>query len=719
MELSAFAERILFGEDLDEKLLSPEAVTDLLPRRIEALPAYPGRPQELRLQGDGPRHKVAFPGLHELENARTRGHVLHFFANHELLALELMALMLLRFPEAPTSFRMGIFRTMVEEQGHLRMYREQMERAGVAFGEIPVNAFFWRVLRDVESPLAFVTGMSMTFEQANLDFAGYYARAFRRVGDILTADVLDVVYEEEIGHVKHGVTWFDRWRPKPGPRFRAYEVLLPEGLSPVRAKGTEFDAEARRLAGLDDDYIEHLRLYRASKGRPPWVMWFNPGVEEENRFGADWVPSKVLRSVAEDFSLLMGQLAGEEDILLRTRTPSPEIRAYLDDNALPLPAIVQVDDASSVAAAVDARHIGKLMPWGVSPKSAEMLMPLRGRLVGDEGAVLDRWGDTVRSWGKDELHALRAEVVARLRAGVDEATRARIATPESLGEHYSSLEALEARLASDGARPLVVKAPRGASARGAIRVQQSQLTDAQRAWAEKIFRLDGAVVLEHWRVRVADLSWQLDVGEESITHYGAARFLTDARGQYTGALMHRHTEGLREDVVRWIHDEGRSSRWLRSAQRSVAQWVGEGLRARGYYGPAGIDAMIYREGDRLVFQPIIEVNTRITMGRVTLALERRVSRRRVGAMVLVSTESLRAQHGSVDAAIEWAASEHPPVLAGAGPGRTIDGGLVWLTDVWRAEAHVAALLVASDWEALRALAFALAPSAGQGLAPLE
>ena len=171
MELSAFAERILFGEDLDEKLLSPEAVTDLLPRRIEALPAYPGRPQELRLQGDGPRHKVAFPGLHELENARTRGHVLHFFANHELLALELMALMLLRFPEAPTSFRMGIFRTMVEEQGHLRMYREQMERAGVAFGEIPVNAFFWRVLRDVESPLAFVTGMSMTFEQANLDFA--------------------------------------------------------------------------------------------------------------------------------------------------------------------------------------------------------------------------------------------------------------------------------------------------------------------------------------------------------------------------------------------------------------------------------------------------------------------------------------------------------------------------------------------------------------------
>lgn len=717
MELSTFAERILFGTSLDEKLVSPESVTDFLAVRLDYLPEYPNRPEALRLDGDGPRRKVPFPGLHELDDARTRGHVLHFFANHELLALELMALLLLRFPEAPASFRMGIFHTMVEEQGHLRMYRERMELAGVEFGEIPVNAFFWRVLRDVQSPLEFVAGMSMTFEQANLDFAGYYARAFRKIGDIETADVLDIVYEEEIGHVRHGVQWFDRWRPKERSRFRAFEVVLPEGLSPIRAKGTGFDIEARRLAGLDDDFIEHLRLYRASKGRPPWVLWFNPGVEEENRFDSTWRAPKVLRHVAEDLSPLMGQLAADEDILLTSRSPSTEFRAYLDGLGLGLPAIVEVPESQPelMAERVETRHVGKLMPWGVSPQSIAMLRPLRDRLVGDEGSVVDAWGESIRSWGKDELHDLRVSVVEGLCAGLDARYRARIAPSEDLGQVVRSLEELREVFEATRHRPLIVKAPLGASARGAIRVFDAWMSEGYERWVDRMLAQDGAVVVEKWRERVADLSWQIDVGEESTTHYGPARFLTDARGQYFGALLNRMTEGLEEPLVRWIHDDGRSSRWLRQAQQRVGELVGDALRGRGYRGPAGIDAMLYREGEAFYFQPIIEVNTRLTMGRVTLQLEKRVSRRRIGVMLIVPLHSILDQHGSVSAAMAWAEKVHPPLTVGTGPERSIDDGIVWLTDAAQAHAHIAVLLVAQTWEALQEMATGLAAYAATAL----
>ena len=46
--------------------------------------------------------------------------------------------------------------------------------------------------------------MGLTFENANLDFAGDYARAARACGDVATADALDQVHADEIRHVHFG-----------------------------------------------------------------------------------------------------------------------------------------------------------------------------------------------------------------------------------------------------------------------------------------------------------------------------------------------------------------------------------------------------------------------------------------------------------------------------------------------------------------------------------
>lgn len=717
MELSDYAERILYGTTLADKLLNPESVTDFLPRRIAHIPEVPGRPVALALDGDGPKRKVPFPGLHELDNARTRGHVLHFFANHELLALELMALVLLRFPEAPASFRMGIYRTMVEEQRHLAMYQERMEAAGVEFGEIPVNAFFWRVLRDIPSPLEFVAGMSMTFEQANLDFAGYYARAFRAIGDVPTADVLDVVYAEEIGHVKHGVTWFDRWRPKERSRFKAYEVILPEGLSPIRAKGTGFDVEARRLAGLDDDFIEKLRIYRASKGRPPQVLWFNPGAEEETRHGATWTSPKVLRTTAADLAPLMGFLAAEEDVLLTERPISDAHARYLDDLGLALPAMRSVADRGDFSGAFHERHIGDLVAWGVSPAAVDRMAPLQERTVASARPGLESWGKTTRLYSKAELHTLRVDALTELFENYAGGS-ARVSPVEALGVTLNALQDVESWLQATRP-PTVLKAPLGASGRGAIRVRSTTLSDEQRAWVVKALAADGALVGEPWQERVADLSWQLVVQEDEIQHVGGLRFLTDHRGQFLGTVLHRPTEGLPHELVRWIHDDGRS-KWFRGVQRRIAESIGKSLQERGYRGPVGIDAMVFREGEGFLFQPVVEINTRHTMGRVSLALERRISRRRVGAMLLLPVRSLVAQHGSMDQALAWAASTHPPIVERAGKERGIDGGLVWLTDPSLATGHVAVLMVGQRWRVLQEMAQGLCVAAFDAVgAPVE
>ena len=186
MELREFAERVLFSTSLEEKLRAPEGITDEQPGVALATPAGPGRPAGLHFKPHG-AGKSEFPGLHQLENQIERGKLLHFFGNHELLATELMALVLLRFPDAPPAFRKGLLQTLKDEQLHTRWYIDRMRACGLDFGELPVSGYFWRCVSPMENPMDYVASLCLTFEQANLDFAGLFARGFATVGDTDTA----------------------------------------------------------------------------------------------------------------------------------------------------------------------------------------------------------------------------------------------------------------------------------------------------------------------------------------------------------------------------------------------------------------------------------------------------------------------------------------------------------------------------------------------------
>ena len=58
-------------------------------------------------------------------------------------------------------------------------------------GELPVSGYFWRSVASMESPLDYVSRLSLTFEQANLDFCRHFAQGFKTVGDEATAALLD------------------------------------------------------------------------------------------------------------------------------------------------------------------------------------------------------------------------------------------------------------------------------------------------------------------------------------------------------------------------------------------------------------------------------------------------------------------------------------------------------------------------------------------------
>jgi uncharacterized ferritin-like protein (DUF455 family) len=682
--------RVLLGTTLADKLAPPDA-TARVPVHVGALPDAPGRPEALRFPVVSP--KVPFPTDRELGEARGRGVALHFFANHELLALELMALALVRFPDAPQRFRAGLVAIMQDEQRHLQAYLARMEASGVVLGDVPVNRYFWDALARVEDPLTFVTGLSLTFEQANLDFAAHYAAAFRRVGDVVTAGVLDEVLADEIRHVRHGVNWFDAWRSPPDlSRWEAFVAVLPPPLTPARAKGSTYERAPRHAAGLDHDFVDRLAVFGASRGRPPRVHGFFPGVEADvaARLRADAegrpvpVPpgaARTLRRIEGDLASALLFLATRDDVVLLPRAPSPTFLADLARAGFDLPEIVE-GSAGDAASLLVGRTLGEPCPWGVGPGIARAWAPLAGQLARGTSDGGLRWEPAWSAlYDKGWSAGLLATWAPDL--GID---------PSIVGQRVESLAALDAVVEAAGPIDLVAKAPWSTAGRGHFRVGAPGF----RTWVEAVLMGQGSVLVEPWLTREIDLSVQLDVtmdGGVRVQPWG--RFLTDDAGRYKGAVLGRSLDGLDALHRRAVSEAA-------PVLVETARRVGAALHARGYAGPAGIDALIYRAGDgALRCKPLVEINPRRTMGRVARAIERRVVPGRVGLWVQRSRQQAR-NAGFPDLA-GWAEAlrARAPLTLVQGP--LVASGALFTSDPANARDVLTVLVVAEDLAASWAL----------------
>jgi uncharacterized ferritin-like protein (DUF455 family) len=262
MDVMAWARLLLEGVSLQDKLTTIPLTAPLGAWAPYALPPTPGRGGKLAFS----QERLKFPKGPQLGTPQGRSIAIHSFANHELLAIEMMAAALLIYPhreDDPASIRMkrGLVSTIRDEQKHLGLYLQRLKDDGVEFGDYPLNDFFWRQMEKLPTPASFFALMSLTFESANLDFSLLYEKAFRELGDARTADLLRVVYEDEVTHVAHGAHCLGQWRGEKS-LWDYYREVLPFPLTPARAKGAAYLPETRIAAGLDQDWVQRLGEFK-------------------------------------------------------------------------------------------------------------------------------------------------------------------------------------------------------------------------------------------------------------------------------------------------------------------------------------------------------------------------------------------------------------------------------------------------------------------------
>ena len=265
MEVRAFAERVLRSAALEDKLRKPDgALTDDAPGEAVSV-SEPARMEDLRFAAR--RTAPAMPKPGGLRDQRKRAVAHHILANHELQALEVMADVALRFPEAPTEFRLGLARIMQDEQRHTRMHVERAATLGLRFGELPVNSYIWEKSREFESLLDYVATLPLLFEGRNLDHTIEFSEWYEPVVDTRSAALIRTIHRDEIEHVAFGIEWLRKLKPDGLSDWDAFCQHLKWPLRPVKAKGEQFQIEARKQAGLSDEFIENLRLAQNEDSR--------------------------------------------------------------------------------------------------------------------------------------------------------------------------------------------------------------------------------------------------------------------------------------------------------------------------------------------------------------------------------------------------------------------------------------------------------------------
>lgn len=254
---SEFAKAVLMGENLEDKFFSH--AIEWNEWKEFSLPQAPGRRGKISFSDA----QVKFPKAQRLNETDKKAVALHSFANHELLAIEMMAAALLIYPhhnDEDIRFKKGILTALREEQKHLNLYIGRLNQLGYEFGDFPLNDFFWRQMEKLKTPAQYAAVMALTFEAANLDFAQYYAKVFREFGDEETANILDIVLEDEIGHVAFGTHWMKKWK-EDKTLWEYYMSSLPWPLTPARSRGIGFDPSLHLKAVNDEHFISSLETF--------------------------------------------------------------------------------------------------------------------------------------------------------------------------------------------------------------------------------------------------------------------------------------------------------------------------------------------------------------------------------------------------------------------------------------------------------------------------
>ncbi len=400
----------------------------------------------------------------------------------------------------------------------------------------------------------------------------------------------------------------------------------------------------------------------APQSHVPAVFVFNPFAEGYIAHGKAFNPLKHQARLAEDLANLPQFLCEAHDIVLLPKRPATAFLDLLNKTGFQLPEFVQLTEGHlDPGDGLVQRKLGTLRPWAWGPDSVRLLEPLFARLVGEPRVAKHYFNDGIarlysKAWSAEFLR----RVLARYRGAHESAysgaegrsaaaeREAWLCSEQEAGMTVDTIEdAVQAITAirCRGHHRVVVKQAHGLAGRNAIRLWEPEILPTQRQWLVRSLEDCRQLVVEPWLERELDFSVQLEMGPGGLKLCGYTGLINDRKGQFLANWVETDYRRCLSDTLPALFPaQPDISERIQCLYGEIASLLESELQSAGFAGPVSIDALVYRAPkDEHRLKPVVEINPRYTMGRLTLELMKHAYPGSYGLFRLVTRAQARAE----------------------------------------------------------------------------
>jgi uncharacterized ferritin-like protein (DUF455 family) len=262
LELRAASLAILVSADAQTKVSQlPKLFEDYQQRRVTLDVSCKLDPQGLTLPGRPVKPELVLPKLvpkRRMDTLEGRAGLLHSLAHIEFNAMNLALDAIWRFPEMPKEYYEDWLKVAKEEAYHFSLINGHLHSLGFSYGDFPAHNSLWEMVeRTTDSVIARMALVPRTMEARGLDAVPAIRDRFKQIKETRAVEILEIILNDEIGHVLIGNRWFNFLCTKDGlSPITTYRELAAQYRAPV-LKGP-FNIEARKQAGFTTEELNLL-----------------------------------------------------------------------------------------------------------------------------------------------------------------------------------------------------------------------------------------------------------------------------------------------------------------------------------------------------------------------------------------------------------------------------------------------------------------------------